>query len=140
MATLTQKVDGAAQFDGLASTGLFPFAIYDALNLTARIAVSRIAYHAVAGGGNVGSEVYFAWTNPDDPNGFILAGRALNAQLVAPDGSGDFVVCGGIVPRNFNGVHWELRCFSVAKTVDATVTIDYQPTPAPHSSPQESLT
>lgn len=139
MATLTQKVDGGAQFDGLASTGLFSFAKYDNLKETERLVISRIAYHAIAGG-TPGSEVYFMWTNPLDLNGFILAGRSLNADIQAPDSSGDYVVCGGVVPRNFGGVHWLLRCYTVAKDVDATMTIDYQPSPFPHASPSEAIT
>lgn len=132
-ATSTQTVAGAGQFTGIAGAGLFSFDKYDNLPGTERIACSRIAYHAVSGG-NPGTSVYFAWTNPDDPNGFILAGRALNASIVAPDGSGDFVVCGGLVPRNANGHHWALRAYTAGKDVDGSVTIDYQPTAAPHSS------
>jgi hypothetical protein len=138
MATSTQKVVGAGQFTGLAGAGLFSFANLSALPLTTQIAVSRIAYHAVAGG-NVGSEVYFAWTNPIDPDGFILAGRALNASIVAPDTSGDYVVCGGLVPREITGQTWELRCYTVGKDVDATITIDWQIVPMPHSSERDSL-
>lgn len=137
MPTLTQTVAGAGQFTGVAGAGLFSFSFISQIPLTSQIAVSRIGYHAVAGG-NVGTEVSFFWENPQDGT-LMLAGRALNSVIVAPDTSGDYVVCGGLVPRTFSGTLWQLKCYSSGKTVNATITVDFRVVPMPNSNATDSF-
>ncbi len=140
MPTITQTVAGAAQFTGLAGAGLFSFAQFDLLPSTSRVQLDRCAYHG-ATGGNAGSRVDFKFVRPGGlPTDVILLGRGVAPSITGPDSDADFSACGGLVPRDRNGVHWDLVVTSSGKTVAATVTIDYLPLPYPSSSAEDPIT
>lgn len=151
MPTLTQTVAGAAQFDGLtASTGLFSFAEFDLLPSTSRIVVNRISYHSATpgGGGSGGTSVSAHYVNNSPgalPTEQILLGRGTDPSITGPDGTVDYGICGGEVPRkpglpspgSTAADHWELRIVSTGKTVTASVAVDYDVVANPQSSPLE---
>lgn len=153
MPTLTQTVAGAAQFDGnTATTGLFSFAEFDLLPNTTRIVVNRIAYHSAVpgGGGSGGTSVTALYQNLSpgaQPTEIILLGRGLAPSITSPDGSADYGICGGEVPRkpgmpspgSTAADHWTLRVISAGKTVSATVSVDYDIVANPQSSPLDPV-
>jgi hypothetical protein len=137
MATRKQTVAGAGQFTGSPGAGLFALGHYNQIPLTTRICALRLSYHAAAGGAP-GDEVSFYFRDPDLGD-LILIGRALAVSITGPDGSGDYVVSPGVVPRDFSGTNWDIVCFSVGKTVDAYVILDYQVIPFAHVSREDSI-
>lgn len=151
MPTITQTVAGAAQFDGLtAATGLFSFAEFNLLPFTTRVVINRISYHSATPGmgGSGGTQVDFKFVDPDGvPTSVILLGRGLDPAITGPDGSADYGVCGGVVPRrpgnpspgSSDGDHWHLVVTSAGKTVTATVAVDYSVIPVPSASPEDPL-
>ena len=151
MPTITQTVAGAAQFDGLtAATGLFSFAEFNLNPFTTRVVINRISYHSdIPGmGGSGGTQVDFRFVDPDGVlTAVILIGRGLDPAITGPDGSADFGVCGGVVPRRpgrpspstSDGDHWNLVVTSAGKTVTATVAVDYSVIPVPSTSPGDPL-
>jgi len=139
MPAVTQTVAGAAQFTGLVGAGLFSFAKFDLLPITSRVSLLRCAYHS-ATGGNGGTRIDFYFKDPTGvATAIVLLGRGLAPTIPGPSGDADFTICGGAVPRNKDGTHWDLFCISAGKTVDATWTVDYEPGPHPHTSERDPI-
>lgn len=127
-----QTVAGAAQFTGAPGSGLFLFSEYDRLIRTTRISLARISYHANAPGpGGDRIDIYLAPPTLTPTTERILLGRGLTTAITGPDGSVDFVVCGGLLPRENDGRQWAVVLTSAGKAIDATAVVDFYISPHP---------
>lgn len=128
----TQTVAGAAQFDGLAGSGLFEWAEYDAIPQGSRICLTSVAYATEVGA--PGDVTVYARPPAGVATARILVRRVLAADSTGPAGDADAHLGGMMLPREPTGEHWHIEATTTGKAVTGSVTVAWVYTTTPSTS------
>lgn len=144
MATEFLTLAGATQFTGLAGAGLVDFSTrYSALPRSTRIVINSVTYTEVESGQALTTTVRAQLTRPGGgPTEYAILGNGLaSAALLSPiNGNAEMRLCGIALFRQPDrlGLFWNLQVFTVDKTEDATVAVDYVVCPFPETNARDS--
>ena len=144
MPTEILTLPGATQFTGLAGAGLFVFSTrFSALARSTRIVINSVTYTEVHGGLALSTTFRAQITQPGGvASAYAILGNGLASDgLISPiNNSAELKLCGVALFRDpgDQGLFWDLQVFTVDKSQDATVAVDYVICPFPETDPRDS--
>lgn len=144
MPTEILTLAGVTQFTGLAGAGLFDFSTrFSDLPRSTRIVINAVTYTEVQSGPALTTTFRAQLTRPlGATTEYAIIGNGLASDgLLSPiNANAELRLCGLLLFRDPDdaGPFWDLQVFTVDKSEDATVAVDYVICPFPETDPRDS--